>query len=78
MARREPRIGSIKGTKIFCTKDLPFGVGENVREKEREREAKVFFGDSRGLVARKSLSLELKFFVSTRAMHRHQKRRDFT
>ena len=42
-------------------------------EREREREAKVFFGDSRGFVDRKSSSLELKFFFSTRAMRRHQK-----
>ena len=72
MARREPCVESIKRVKdILHKRSLIFGVGENVRE--REREAKVFFGDSRGFVDRKSSSLELKFFVSTRAMRRHQK-----
>ena len=42
------------------------------------REAKIFFGDSRGFVKRKSSSPELKFFVSTRGTHRYRKKRDFT
>ena len=42
------------------------------RERERERR-KESFGDFSGFVDRKSLSLELKLFVSTRATHRHQK-----
>ena len=52
MARREPRVGSIKSEDIFYTKYLPFCVGENVREREREwgREAKVSFGDFSGFV----------------------------
>ena len=34
---------------------------------------KESFGDFLGFVGRKSLSLELKFFVSMRATRRHQK-----
>ena len=43
------------------------------RERERGREAKVLFGDSRGFVGQKSSNPELKFFVSIRATRRHQK-----
>ena len=52
----------------------------NVRERERERERerrKESFSDFSGFIGWKLLSLELKFFVSMRAMHRHQKEEIF-
>ena len=42
-------------------------------EKERDEGIHVFFDDFSGFIGRKSSSLELKFFVSTRATRRHQK-----
>ena len=38
MARREPRVESIKWDKDILHKRSPiFGVGENIREREREK-----------------------------------------
>ena len=86
VAQREPRVQSIRREKKshLGEKSPKIRFFGNVRERERERERggggggggrgrKESFGDFSGFVGRKSLSLELKFFVMMRATRRHQK-----
>ena len=74
MVRREPRVQSIKRGKILFGRDISQNQIFEMVEREREREdgIHVSFDDFFGFVGRKSLSPELKFFVSTRATRRHQ------
>ena len=62
-----------KGKNLIWEKYLPKSKFSNGGGRERERIHVSFDGFS-GFVNRKSSSPELKLFVSTRAMRRHQKR----
>ena len=75
MARREPRIQSIKrGKYLIWEKISPiYDFSNEEKEREREREKKVSFGNSRDFVRWNLSSQKLKFITSTRAMRRHQK-----
>ena len=82
MARREPRIQSIKRENIsFGRNEIFSHLGENIShfpfffsvEREREKEMKVYFGDSWDFVTGNSLGQELKFITLTRATRRYRK-----
>ena len=69
MARREPRVGSIKRDKRYFAQN----ISHFVLEQTLERKAKVFFDDSQGFVGWNSSGQELKFIASTRSMSGYRK-----
>ena len=78
VARREPRIQSIKRENISIMRVIShflffFWSVEREKERERERERKVSFGDSQDFVDRNSSGQELKFIASTRATRGYRK-----